>query len=136
MRQTQRGVAKGDRRTDAGRETQKKKRSPRGRQSEGQRWTGRERKPEERGRGRRPETKIQREVGREQEEGSTTACSALMLGWARGHNSTGLHPRPENLQSCQETDKGRAGRARETFRGQDWAQTWPGTEHLGSWGSG
>lgn len=95
-----------------------------------------ERKPEGRGRGRRPETKIQREVGREQEAGSTTACSALTLGWARGHNLTGLHPRTENLQSCQETDKGRAGRARETFRGQDWAQTWPGTEHLGSWGSG
>ena len=45
-----------------------------------------------------------------------------------GHNSTGLHPHPKNLQSRQETDKGRAGRARETFRGQDWAQTWPGTD--------
>ena len=54
MSQTQREVAKGDRRTDTGKETQKKKKSQRGRQSEGQRWTETERA---RGESKRQETR-------------------------------------------------------------------------------
>lgn len=51
MRQTQRGVAEGDRHTDRKRDREKVAESPRGRQSEGQRQT--RRGPEDRGRGRR-----------------------------------------------------------------------------------
>lgn len=134
MRQTERGVAKGDRRTDAGKETQKKKQSQaegRVRGRGGQRQTGPEESERQETRGKDSER------GRPRTRGRLNSCSQRPdVGWAWGHNSTGLYPRPKTLQSRQETDKGRAGRARENFRGQDWAQTWPGTEHLGSWGSG
>lgn len=106
---------------------------PSRRQSEGQRWTETDRARRKRG-GRRPEAKIQR--GRQRTRGRLNNCSQRPdVGWAWRHNSTGLYPPPQTLQSRQETDKGRAESQGE-LQGQDWAQTWPGTEHLGSWGSG
>ena len=62
MRQTERGVAKGDRRTDAGKETQKKKQS----QAEG-RVRGRKQK--------------QKEAGMCGDEGSYKLLSAWRLGF-------------------------------------------------------
>lgn len=75
---------------------------------------------------------ILREAGREQEAGSTTACTALILGLARGHNSTGLRPCPLNTyspakrQTREGQGRGRGQGGKEALgAGQDWMQTWP-----------
>ena len=61
----------------------------------------RQREPEEKARGRRPETKIQREAGREQEAGSTTARSALMEAGHGGITPQDSIPAPKTCSPAK-----------------------------------